>query len=69
MVELQDDPEVQWVFVRALLTNEFLGMAAPAPHKKTSKDIVELNAYVAHVKGSDAESRFSRPITGGSPSR
>ena len=48
IVELQANPEAQRMLLRALLTNEFLGM--PARLDRIEKDIAELKADMAEVK-------------------
>ena len=72
--ELQANPAAQRLLLRALLTNEFLGM--PARLDRVEKDIAELKvdvralkadvaelkADVAYLKGSDLESRLNRRI-------
>ena len=74
IAELQANPEAQRLLLRALLTNEFLGM--PARMDRIEKDIAELKADVAqlktdvsglktdvaHLKGSDLEHRLHRRI-------
>ena len=74
IAELQANPEAQRLLLRALLTNEFLGM--PARLDRIEKDIAELKADVselktgvarletdvAHLKGSDLENRLHRRI-------
>ena len=65
IAELQANPEAQRLLLRALLTNEFLGM--PARLDRIEKDIAELKADVsglktdvAQLKGSDLEHRLHR---------
>ena len=74
IAELQANPDAQRLLLRALLTNEFLGM--PARMDRIEKDIAELKADVAqlktdvsglktdvaHLKGSDLEHRLHRRI-------
>ena len=67
IAELQANPEAQRLLLRALLTNEFLGM--PARLDRIEKDIAELKADVsglktdvAQLKGSDLEHRLRRRI-------
>ena len=48
IAELQANPEAQRLLLRALLTNEFLGM--PARMDRIEKDIAELKADVAQLK-------------------
>ena len=48
IAELQANPDAQRLLLRALLTNEFLGM--PARLDRIEKDIAELKADVAHLK-------------------
>ena len=67
IAELQANPEAQRLLLRALLTNEFLGM--PARLDRIEKDIAELKADVsglktdvAQLKGSDLEHRLHRRI-------
>ena len=67
IAELQANPEAQRLLLRALLTNEFLGM--PARLDRIEKDIAELKADVsglktdvAQLKGSGLEHRLHRRI-------
>ena len=67
IAELQANPEAQRLLLRALLTNEFLGM--PARLDRIEKDIAELKVDVAQLKtdvgdlkGSDLELRVHRKI-------
>ncbi len=74
IAELQANPQAQRLLLRALLTNEFLGM--PARLDRIEKDIAELKADVAELKtdvaglktdvaslkGSDLEMRVHRRI-------
>ena len=74
IAELQTNPEAQRLLLRALLTNEFLGM--PARLDRIETDIAELKADVAQLKtdvgqlktdvgslkGSDLEMRMHRRI-------
>ena len=74
IAELQANPDAQRLLLRALLTNEFLGM--PARLDRIEKDIAELKADVsrlkadvaelkidvAYLKGSDLENRLHRRI-------
>ncbi len=74
IAELQANPDAQRLLLRALLTNEFLGM--PARLDRIEKDIAELKADVsqlkidvaqlktdvAQLKGSDLENRLHRRI-------
>ena len=74
IAELQANPEAQRLLLRALLTNEFLGM--PARLDRIETDIAELKADVAQLKtdvgqlktdvgslkGSDLEMRMHRRI-------
>ena len=53
IAELQANPEAQRLLLRALLTNEFLGM--PARLDRIDKDIAELKADVAQLKTDVAE--------------
>ena len=53
IAELQANPEAQRMLLRALLTNEFLGM--PARLDRIEKDIAELKADMAEVKADVAE--------------
>ena len=53
IAELQANPEAQRLLLRALLTNEFLGM--PARLDRIDKDIAELKADVAELKTDVAE--------------
>ena len=48
IAELQANPDAQRLLLRALLTNEFLGM--PARLDRIEKDIVELKADVSQLK-------------------
>ena len=60
IAELQANPEAQRMLLRALLTNEFLGM--PARLDRIEKDIAELKADVAEVKADVAE--FKTDVAG-----
>ena len=74
IAELQANPDAQRLLLRALLTNEFLGM--PARLERIEKDIAELKADVAvlktdvavlktdvgYLKGSDLENRLHRNL-------
>jgi len=67
IAELQANPDAQRLLLRALLTNEFLGM--PARLDRIEKDIAalkadvaELKTDVAYLKGSDLEHRLHRRI-------
>ena len=74
IAELQANPDAQRLLLRALLTNEFLGM--PVRLDRIEKDIAELKADVAalkadvaglktdiaYLKGSDLEYRLHRRI-------
>jgi uncharacterized coiled-coil protein SlyX len=51
--ELRANPDAQALLLRALLTNEFLGMPARLQH--VEKDIAELKADVAELKADVAE--------------
>ena len=53
IAELQENPEAQRMLLRALLTNEFLGM--PARLDRIEKDIAELKTDVAELKTDVAE--------------
>jgi chromosome segregation ATPase len=53
IAELQANPQAQRSLLRALLTNEFLGM--PARLDRIEKDIAELKADVAELKADVAE--------------
>ena len=53
IAELQANPEAQRLLLRALLTNEFLGM--PARLDRIEKDIAELKADVSELKGDVSE--------------
>ena len=53
IAELQTNPEAQRLLLRALLTNEFLGM--PARLDRIETDIAELKADVAELKTDVAE--------------
>ena len=53
IAELQANPEAQRLLLRALLTNEFLGM--PSRLDRIEKDIAELKADVAELKADVAE--------------
>ena len=53
IAELQANPQAQRLLLRALLTNEFLGM--PARLDRIEKDIAELKADVAELKTDVAE--------------
>ena len=67
IAELRANPDAQRLLLRALLTNEFLGM--PARLDRIEKDIAELKANVSQLqtdvgglKGSDLEMRVHRRI-------
>ena len=67
IAELQANPDAQRLLLRALLTNEFLGM--PARLDRIEKDIAELKADVsslkidmAQLKGNDLENRLHRRL-------
>ena len=67
IAELQANPEAQRMLLRALLTNEFLGM--PARLNRIEKDIADLKQDVAglktdvgYLKGSDLEMKVHRRI-------
>ena len=72
--ELQANPAAQRMLLRALLTNEFLGMPArldrvekdiaelKADVKALKADVAELKTDVAYLKGSDLENRLHRRI-------
>ena len=74
IAELQANPDAQRLLLRAILTDEFLGM--PVRLNRIEKDIaelkadvaalkadvVELKADVAYLKGSDLEHRLQRKI-------
>lgn len=74
IAELQANPDAQRLLLRALLTNEFLGV--PARLDRIEKDIAELKADVAelktdvaglktdvaYLKGSDLEYRLHRKV-------
>lgn len=76
IAELQANPDAQRLLLRALLTNDLLGM--PARMDRIEKDIAELKADVAQLKidvaqlkvdvaqlkGSDLENRLHRRIRG-----
>ena len=76
IAELQANPEAQQLLLRALLTNEFLGMPArlDAIEKdiaelkidvaQLKEDVAELKTDVAYLRGSDLENRFFRQISG-----
>ena len=53
IAELQENPEAQRMLLRALLTNEFLGM--PARLDRIEKDIAELKIDVAELKTTTKE--------------
>ena len=53
IAELQANPEAQRLLLRALLTNEFLGM--PARMDRIERDIAELKIDVAQLKADVAE--------------
>ena len=53
IAELHANPEAQRILLRALLTNEFLGM--PARLQNVEKDIAELKSDVAELKTDVAE--------------
>ena len=60
ITELEGNPEARRLLLRALLTDEFLGM--PARLDTIEKDIAELKTDVAYLKGSDLENRLHRRI-------
>ena len=67
IAELQANPDAQRLLLRAILTDEFLGM--PVRLNRIEKDIaalkadvVELKADVAYLKGSALEHRLQRKI-------
>ena len=67
ITELQANPEAQRLLLRALLTNEFLGM--PARLDRIEKDVAQLKTDVAqlktdvgYLKGSDLEVKVHRRI-------
>ena len=49
IAELQANPEAQRLLLRAMFTNEFLGM--PARLDRIEQDIAELKGDVAELKG------------------
>ena len=53
IAELQANPEAQQMLLRAMLTNEFLGL--PARLDRIEKDVAELKADVAQLKADMAE--------------
>ncbi len=53
IAELQANPDAQRLLLRALLTNEFLGI--PAQLDRIEKDIQELKVDVSHLKADVAE--------------
>ncbi|MCY4414866.1 MAG: hypothetical protein OXE87_00925 [Chloroflexi bacterium] len=53
IAELQANPEAQPLLLRAMLTNEFLGM--PARLDRIEKDVAELKVDVAHLKADMVE--------------
>ena len=53
IAELQANPEAQQMLLRAMLTNEFLGV--PARLDRIEKDVAELKADVAQLKADMAE--------------
>jgi hypothetical protein len=53
IAELQANPEAQALLLRAMLTNEFLGM--PARLDRIEKDVAELKVDVAQLKADVAE--------------
>ena len=53
IAELQANPEAQRLLLRALLTNEFLGV--PARLDRIEKDVAELKSDVAELKADVAE--------------
>ena len=60
ITELQANPEAQRLLLRALLTNEFLGM--PARLDRIEKDVAQLKTDVGYLKGSDLEVKIHRRI-------
>lgn len=67
IAELQANPDAQRLLLRAILTDEFLGMPVRLTRiekdiAELKADIVELKADVAYLKGSDLEHRLQRKI-------
>ncbi len=65
--ELQASPEAQRLLLRALLTNEFLGMPARLDHiekdvAELKNDVRQLKNDVGYLKGSDLEMKVHRRI-------
>ena len=60
ITELQANPEAQRLLLRALLTNEFLGMPARLDH--IEKDVAEFKTDVGYLKGSDLESDLETEV-------
>ena len=65
--ELQASPEAQRLLLRALLTNEFLGMPARLDHiekdvAELKTDVRQLKNDVGYLKGSDLEMKVHRRI-------
>ena len=67
IAELQANPEAQSLLLRALLTNEFLGMPVrleriEADVAELKVDIAQLKVDVAHLKGDSLEVKLHRRI-------
>ena len=60
IAELQADPDAQTLLLRALLTNEFLGM--PIRLERIEADVAELKTDVAILKGDSLEVKVHRRI-------
>ena len=67
ITELQANPDAQRLLLRALLTNEFLGMPARLDHiekdvAELKTDVRQLKTDVGYLKGSDLEMKVHRRI-------
>ena len=60
IAELDANPHAQRLLLRAMLTNEFLGV--PARLDRIEKDVAELKTDVGALKGSDLEMKVHRRI-------
>ena len=60
IAELRDNPEARTMLLRALLTDEFLGM--PVRLERVEADIAQLKVDVGHLKGDSLETKLPRRI-------
>ena len=60
IAEMEANPDAQRLLLRAMLTNEFLGV--PARLDRIEKDVAELKTDVGALKGSDLEMKVHRRI-------